>query len=177
MIRFEHNGKVYDIRLDGSGGQMKVTIDGQDYPLEVLDNQPGRLSLRLQDGPDAGRPLTVDWAEWGQDLWLALEGCTYRLQRPKARAARRAQAASEDGAASVRAPMPAQVREVQVSAGERVEKGQTLLLLEAMKMEIRIKAPTGGQVVRLLVSAGQAVDKEQVLVEISSLEKSLQGAI
>ena len=70
--------------------------------------------------------------------------------------------------------MPAQVREVQVAAGERVEKGQTLLLLEAMKMEIRIKAPTGGLVKKLLVSSGQSVDKEQLLVEIAPAEQSLR---
>ena len=168
MIRFEHNGKVYDIGLEGHGEQVTLTIDGQAAALSVLDAQPGRISLRLLDGPDAGRPFTVDWAESGGDLWLALEGCTYRLERPKPRATRRAHNAGDDGAESVRAPMPAQVREVQVAAGEQVSKGQTLLLLEAMKMEIRIKAPSGGQVARLLVSAGQTVEKEQVLVELST---------
>ena len=62
-----------------------------------------------------------------------------------------------------------------MAAGERVEKGQTLLLLEAMKMEIRIKAPTGGLVKKLLVSSGQSVDKEQLLVEIAPQEQSLRG--
>ena len=47
-----------------------------------------------------------------------------------------------------------------------VEKGQTLLLLEAMKMEIRVSAPRAGQVSRLLVREGQTVQKDQVLVEI-----------
>ena len=57
-------------------------------------------------------------------------------------------------------------RSIQVAAGDTVEKGQTLMLLEAMKMEIRIKSPAGGQVKRLLVANGQAVDKDQMLVEI-----------
>jgi biotin carboxyl carrier protein len=62
--------------------------------------------------------------------------------------------------------MPAQVRAVQVEEGEKVEKGQTLLLLEAMKMEIRIKAPASGSVKRLLVEAGQTVEKDQLLAEV-----------
>ncbi len=62
--------------------------------------------------------------------------------------------------------MPAQVRAVKVAAGEAVEHGQVLLLLEAMKMEIQIKAPAAGRVTRLLAAEGQTVDREQLLVEI-----------
>ena len=112
QLRFEHSGKVYDLHLEARGAQVSATIDGQVHTVEVLDEQPGRISLRFLNGPEAGRALTIDWAEAGADLWLALDGCTYRLERPKARAARRACAGSEDGAESVRAPMPAQVREV-----------------------------------------------------------------
>jgi pyruvate carboxylase subunit B len=47
-----------------------------------------------------------------------------------------------------------------------VTKGQTLLVLEAMKMEIRIQAPRDGIVVELLVKAGQTVEREQILVKM-----------
>jgi acetyl-CoA/propionyl-CoA carboxylase biotin carboxyl carrier protein len=74
------------------------------------------------------------------------------------------------GGQAVRAPMPAQVRAVQVAEGDEVEKGQTLLLLEAMKMEIRVKAPGAGRVARLLVTSGQSVEKEQLLAELNTSE-------
>jgi biotin carboxyl carrier protein len=62
--------------------------------------------------------------------------------------------------------MPAQVRLVQVSAGDLVEVGQTLMLLEAMKMEIRLQAPRRGRVSRILAQAGQTVERDQVLIEM-----------
>jgi biotin carboxyl carrier protein len=62
--------------------------------------------------------------------------------------------------------MPAQVRAVEAAEGDQVEKGQTLLLLEAMKMEIRIKAPSSGKVKRMLVKTGQTVDRNEILAEI-----------
>jgi biotin carboxyl carrier protein len=62
--------------------------------------------------------------------------------------------------------MPGQVRAVNVSEGEAVVKGQTLMLLEAMKMEIRIQAAMDGQVRKLFVVQGQTVEREQALVEI-----------
>ncbi len=159
FYRFQSADHLYEISLDRQEGMYQASIDGQSYPVEVLDAQPGQLSLRF-----AGRPMVIYWASDGSQKWFSLDGCAYRLEKPTQRAARPATEAS--GGQAVRAPMPAQVRAVQVAEGDAVEKGQTLLLLEAMKMEIRIKAPTAGKIARLLVKAGQAVEKEQVLVEI-----------
>ena len=101
----------------------------------------------------------------GETRWIAFNGRTYELRRPPAARSRRTGAAdSVEGV--LRAPMPGQVRSVEVAVGDAVEKGQTLLLLEAMKMEIRIQAPQDGTVAALPVSPGQQVEREQVLVEI-----------
>jgi acetyl/propionyl-CoA carboxylase alpha subunit len=159
LYRFQSGNQIYEISIERNGETYQASIDGQSYPVEVLDAQPGQLSLRF-----AGRPLILYWAADGGQKWLSLDGCAYRLEKPIPRAAR--PSVEPGGGQSVRAPMPAQVRAVSVEEGEQVEKGQTLLLLEAMKMEIRIRAPGAGKVIRLLVSAGQAVEKEQVLVEI-----------
>ena len=164
LYRFQHSGKLYDITVERDGETYRAVVDGQAYPVEVLDAQPGQLSLRF-----AGRPVTLYWAADAGEKWVSLDGCTYRLERPTPRAARPTGEAG--GGELVRAPMPAQVRAVQVSEGELVEKGHTLLLLEAMKMEIRVKAPAAGRVSKLLVQPGQAVEKEQVLVEIKGEEE------
>jgi len=60
--------------------------------------------------------------------------------------------------------MPGLVRSVNVAEGEAVSKGQTLLVLEAMKMEIRIQAPFDGVVQSLPAEVGQTVEREQILV-------------
>jgi biotin carboxyl carrier protein len=62
--------------------------------------------------------------------------------------------------------MPGLVRSVNIENGEAVSKGQTLLVLEAMKMEIRIQAPKDGTVQKLFVKQGQTVEREQILVEV-----------
>ncbi len=66
----------------------------------------------------------------------------------------------------VKAPMPGLVVEVQVQVGQAVQKGQPLLILEAMKMENIIKSPGEGTVQEVCVVPGQAVDKNQVLVRL-----------
>ncbi len=86
----------------------------------MLDAQPGQISLRF-GGPARS---TLYWAADGGSKWVSLNGCTYRLDKPAPRAGPPRRAKSGGGEA-VRAPMPAQVRAVQVGEGETVEKGQT----------------------------------------------------
>ena len=64
----------------------------------------------------------------------------------------------------VRAPMPGLVLRVPVAEGDEVAAGQTLLVLEAMKMENAVKAPAAGTVQAVAVSEGQAVEKGALLV-------------
>jgi len=68
--------------------------------------------------------------------------------------------------ASLEAQMPGVVRRVLAGAGDRVERGQVLLILEAMKMEIRVAAPHAGAVEKVLVKEGDTVGRGQALVDL-----------
>ncbi|MCB9457792.1 MAG: biotin/lipoyl-binding protein [Anaerolineaceae bacterium] len=63
--------------------------------------------------------------------------------------------------------MPGQVVNVLVAVGDSVTRGQTLVVLEAMKMEIRVAAPGDGTVRRLLVAQGDVVERGQLLLEVA----------
>ena len=69
-------------------------------------------------------------------------------------------------AGSLLAPMPGAVARVAAAVGDRVERGQPLLWLEAMKMQHQIDAPTNGVVTELPVQAGQQVDVGAVLAVV-----------
>ena len=66
----------------------------------------------------------------------------------------------------IHAPMPGLVLEIAVSNGQEVNKGDKLLILEAMKMENSIIIQTSAIIKKISVAAGQAVEKGQVLVEL-----------
>jgi len=72
----------------------------------------------------------------------------------------------------IEAPMPGKVTAVEVAAGEKVEKGQRLLTLEAMKMEHALTAPFDGTVAELNAAAGAQVTEGQLLVRIEAAEDS-----
>jgi biotin carboxyl carrier protein len=67
----------------------------------------------------------------------------------------------------VRAPIPGRIGSVQVVAGQAVQGGETLLTLEAMKMENVVRAPRAGTIGRVAVGAGQTVELGDVLVELA----------
>ena len=71
------------------------------------------------------------------------------------------------GSGQIKSPMPGLVVKIDVKIGQTVEKNDTLLTLEAMKMENLIKAPTSGVIKSIDVKEGAAVDKNQLLVVIS----------
>ena len=68
----------------------------------------------------------------------------------------------------IEAPMPGKVTAVEVKKGEKVEKGQRLLTLEAMKMEHALTAPFDGTVAELNAKAGAQVTEGQMLVKIEA---------
>ena len=77
--------------------------------------------------------------------------------------------AHESGEAMVRAPMPGLVLGIPLSAGSDIERGQTVVILEAMKMENDLAAPISGKIKEVRVSKGQTVNQGDVLVVVSAV--------
>ena len=67
----------------------------------------------------------------------------------------------------LKAPMPGLVLEISVVVGQEVVKGDTLLILEAMKMENVIKSPTDGVIKSIAVSMGDTVEKNELILNFS----------
>lgn len=67
---------------------------------------------------------------------------------------------------SVVSPLSAEVISIEVSPGQKVKEGQTLMILEAMKMNSHVSAPREGTVENILVKAGDAVEEGQDLLQL-----------
>ena len=146
------------VEISGEGGGYAISYDGRVHHVEVLDASDGRLDLSI-DGRHVAVYITTD----GQTRWVTVEGRTVRLIRKSATSRT---AGGHDGSSELAVPMPGQVRAVNVQPGEQVTKGQVLVVLEAMKMEIRLQAPFDGQVSSVGATVGQTVEREQVLVKL-----------
>ena len=160
-VSFEHNSQSssLDLTPTGSGKSYRATVGDRSVDVEILQSKDGRLDLLID-----GERITVYVSSDNARRWVTVNGQTLMLT--KSSGARRSGHGHHHAAGELTAPMPGQVRAVNVNEGDVVTKGQTLLLLEAMKMEIRIQSPQAGVVKKLFVQQGQTVEREQILIDI-----------
>ena len=76
-------------------------------------------------------------------------------------------AAASTGKSGVKSPLPGVILDIKVNVGDTVKKGQTIIILEAMKMENDIVAPQDGTVASINVTAGQSVESGAVLATMN----------
>ena len=159
-LDYEAESFSIDLIPSGAGKSYRVSMaDGPAWDVELLDARDGRLDLLVD-----GRRVTAYVSSDSTRRWVTINGRT--LVRTKSSGTRQSRGGHHHAAGELAAPMPGQVRAVNVKEGDAVLKGQTLLLLEAMKMEIRVQASRDGTVKKLYVQQGQTVEREQILVEI-----------
>ena len=108
-----------------------------------------------------------------KNLIVTVNGVAYNVTveegtgAPVAAAAPAAAPASAAGAVSVTAPMPGNILDVKVKAGDSVKAGDTLLILEAMKMENEISAPQDGTIASVNVRKGDVVNSGDLLITMN----------
>ena len=134
-------------------------LNGKSVSIQInrADALRGRMDLLID-----GQRVNAHVSSEGAKRWVTINGQTLMLT--KTSGAKRG--VRHDHAGGLIAPMPGQVRSVAVGVGDVVKKGQTLLTMEAMKMEIRIQALKNGVVSTLPVQVGQTVERGQILIEI-----------
>ena len=105
----------------------------------------------------------------GAPVYAAAPAPVYAAPAPAAAPAAKpaAAAAAPAGAEALKAPMPGNINDVKVAAGQSVKRGDVLLILEAMKMENEIMAPRDGVVASVNVSKGATVNTGDLLLSLN----------
>jgi len=126
---------------------------------------PGRHHIQVgRIGPlDSDGLRTIEVIVDGWRFELVVEDETRAVLRERASKVRGA-VAGAGGRLEIRAIIPGRVASVAVNPGDRVEAGQTLLAVEAMKMQNELRAPRSGTVARIPATAGATVELGDVLV-------------
>ena len=163
-MKITFDSQALELIPTGSGKSYRATIGDQTVNVVIVrvSAERGQLELLVD-----GQRVTAYVSSDGTKRWVTINGQTVVLTKSSgARSRGKGAGAGRDHASELAAPMPGLVRSVNVEQGESVSKGQTLLVLEAMKMEIRIHAPREGVIKKISVKQGQTVEREQVLIEI-----------
>jgi len=148
LPRLQHRDKHFEIHLD----EATVTID-------LVDHQPGLLTFSCQGVRQQCQYLLRD-----NHLYLQHRGGAWEFRDLTHQPA---SSAESGGSGVVRASMDGAVIDVGPAQGDRVHRGQILVVLEAMKMEHPLKADVDGTVSAVHVKVGQQVKLRQILVEVT----------
>jgi len=160
-------GVTHTVEVDeGNGtGLVRVTVDQREYVIEVTSPSPGLYSL-LANGKvfSAFVSLRRSKREVQVGAWsMSVEIGPAQGQRPMGRSA-----TTVSGRQEITAPMSGRVVQVLVQDGQMVQDGESLVIIEAMKMETEICSVARGQIKEIQVQAGMTVEVGQLLLVVES---------
>ena len=161
--RAEIGNEKHEIEIHRDGDHVRVLFDGEAFDVDVSEPEPN-VSLMKHEGkifetfvvptdrPDQPKKVSVN----GNDIEV-------RLIDPKRLRGSRGDDDDGDGLAEIRSAMPGKLVRVLSPAGSSVEKGDGVLVVEAMKMQNELKAPKAGTVKEIRFGEGATVSAGDIL--------------
>ena len=141
--KYKINGNVYKVAVgDIENNIAQVEVNGTTYKVELENEAPKAIVPKVST-----RPASAPRTETGAPVV--------------------AKVASSSGVAAVKSPLPGVINDILVKVGDDVKVGQTILILEAMKMENDIVAPEDGTIASINVANGDAVESGAVLATLN----------
>ncbi len=161
---FKLGDDYYSVELSRAACGYRLHFGDRVVEIDMEVGADGRSWLTV-----AGRRTEVVITACGDDVFVHLDGESYQLryQHPLDRLAAQAGGNAEN---QILAPMPGSIVSVAVAAGDAVSKGQTLLVMESMKMETTLIAPRDAVVASVSFEAGQTFDRDAVLLILEASE-------
>jgi len=158
------NDVTFEIEIERDGG---LLVNGERWEVDFLPFEESSLYSVIMD--NHSYEVLVD--EDGNNYEVLMQGKLYNVQvldeRAQLLASKRGAPIVETGEISIKSPMPGLIVAVLVSEGQEVRGGQTLIVLESMKMQNELKAPRDGIVQRISVRAGQSVEINKPLITLT----------
>jgi biotin carboxyl carrier protein len=154
------NGKQYRLELERADPGWQCRLDGREIRVDAVLARRDVLSVLI-----GGKAYEIkrEWSATDMHLWVGSARYAAELRDPRSLRSRRGAAADEKGPRKLLAPMPGRVVRVLIGERQAVEAGQSILVVEAMKMQNEIKSPKKGTVQKIVAAEGANVNAGDVL--------------
>ncbi len=152
------------IEVTRDGNRLSMTDDGRAIEADVIEVAANTYSIIVSGH---AYEVRVEPAPGGLRIHAGAREFRAEIEDPRAWRGQRGGAVEAEGRQQVIAPMPGKVVRLLVAQGQKVEAGQGLMVVEAMKMQNEIRSPKSGVVERIVVAEGQAVNAGEPLVIVA----------
>ena len=165
-LNAELNNEKHAVEIKRAGDEVFAEIDGRRYELEISEPEPnvyllkreGKVyEVRVARGANPGDPYNVRLGSNEVDI---------RIEDPKRLRGSGSDHQHGEGLAEIKTAMPGKVVRIIAEAGASVQKGDGVIVVEAMKMQNEMKSPKDGVVKEIRVAEGSTVNAGEVLVII-----------
>jgi pyruvate carboxylase subunit B len=169
--RFRVDDEIRTVTVDENGDQIAVAVDeGEAVLVDVTTSGvPGHFSMII-----AGEPVRAYVARAGQTLRVTVDGRTFHLEPASAGGRSRGPVGASDPPGQIRA-IAGVVVDVRVKVGDHIEVGQTVVVIEAMKMQNEVQAPLAGTVTAVHAVAGERIEADELVLEYEPDEADEAG--
>ena len=157
------DGKSHRLELNQAEGVWLCRLDGEEVHVDAVLARPNVISLIIDGNAyEVKRELTpTDTHIWVKSARFAAE-----VRDPRSLRSRRGKGVGTEGPQKLTAPMPGKIVRVLAAAGDAVEAGQGIIVIEAMKMQNELKSPKKGTVSQILAKEGATVSAGEVLAVV-----------
>ena len=154
----------HEVEITPTDDAVKAVIDGRDYTIDVSQPEPGLYVLR--DGSKTTVAFVSKLADGTSQVTIKSHTVDIMLTDPKRLRGKSAGDDQASGRAEIKTAMPGKVVRILVAQGNAVQKGDGIIVVEAMKMQNEMKSPKDGSVDEIRVSEGETVGAGDVLIVI-----------
>lgn len=165
---YSHEGETFPVKIDGdSSGSYKAVIGDKEFEFSSSNISPNEFSFLLNR-----KNMKVYIAESDDGVFVHIGGHIVHFKKPGADNGGFGGAGGDFGVKDeISTPMPGKVVKVIVSEGDHVEAGQSLVIVESMKMENEIRSPVAGEVVAVNFKDGDLVEPGQTIIRLNPSEE------
>ena len=160
------NNKEYEVEIKRNDHGYQGTINGKTYHIDHhFFSEPGFHSFLINHRPfEASMQMSAEEIM----IYLGQQLHSVHLEDDKTHRLKKVGVATnvDSGKHTIKAPMPGLITKILINEGDAIKKGDSLLIIEAMKMENEIKAPHAGIVTTIYVLENQAVDQGVSLITL-----------
>jgi biotin carboxyl carrier protein len=165
-MELKYDNDIHEAEAVKTEGGYSVSIDGVEFSATATAANRNTLIFRSE-----GRTVTAFAAQDGDNYYVVIDGRPFVFEKPKDEDKSYDEATSNDNRQEVAPPMPGSVVKLEVEKGQSVKEGESLVIVEAMKMETSLFASIDGIVTEINVEAGQQVDSDTILCVVEKPEE------